>query len=53
MGSGIVIELLDNAKESIVISMYTINLDTTNNNPVKLLLNDLLEARQRGVDVTT
>ena len=40
---GAAIELLDNAKESIVISMYTINLGTTNNNPVKLLLNDLLE----------
>ena len=49
---GAVIELLDNAKESIVISMYTINLGTTNNNPVKLLLNDLFEARERGVSVT-
>ena len=47
-----VIELLDNAKESIVISMYTINLGTTKNNPVTLLLNDLLEARQRDVSVT-
>jgi len=49
---GAVIELLDNAKESIVISMYTINLGTTSNNPVKLLLNDLFEARERGVSVT-
>ena len=49
---GAVIELLDNAKESIVISMYTINLGTTSNNPVKLLLNDLFEARERGVDIT-
>jgi len=49
---GAVIELLDNAKESIVISMYTINLGTTSNNPVKLLLNDLFEARERDVDVT-
>ena len=49
---GAVIKLLDNAKESIVISMYTINLGTTSNNPVKLLLNDLFEARERGVSVT-
>ena len=49
---GAVIELLDNAKESIVISMYTINLGTASNNPVKLLLNDLFEARERDVDVT-
>jgi len=47
-----VINLLDNAKESIVISMYTINLGTEGRNPIKLLLNDLLEARDRGVHVT-
>jgi len=47
-----VIQLLDSAKESIVISMYSISLGTDTNNPVKLLLNDLLEARERGVSVT-
>lgn len=47
-----VIELLDNAKDSIVISMYSISLGSDTNNPVKLLLNDLLEARDRGVSVT-
>ncbi|GAG16702.1 unnamed protein product, partial [marine sediment metagenome] len=47
-----VIELLDGAKESIVISMYSIRLGTKWRNPVKLLLNDLLEARDRGVSVT-
>jgi len=46
-----VIELLDNAKESIVISMYTINL-SEKKTPVSLMINDLLEARERGVDVT-
>ena len=46
------IELLDNAKESIVISMYGINLGSGEKNPVRLLLNDLLEARKRGVSVT-
>jgi len=46
-----VIELLDNAKDSIVISMYFINL-SQEPNPANLMLNDLLEARQRGVDVT-
>ena len=47
-----VIELLDNAKDSIVISMYSITTRGEGSNPVKLLLNDLLEARQRGVSVT-
>ena len=47
-----VIELLDGAKETIVMSMYSITLGTKGNNPVKLLLNDLLEARERGVSVT-
>jgi len=47
-----VIELLDGAKKSIVMSMYSISLGTKGNNPVKLLLNDLLEARDRGVSVT-
>ena len=47
-----VIELLDNAKSSIVISMYSINLGTKTNSPIKLLLNDLLEAREREVSVT-
>jgi len=47
-----IIALLDGAKESIVMSMYSISLGTKENNPVKLLLNDLLEARERGVSVT-
>ena len=47
-----VINLLDNAKESIAISMYCINLGTNTRTPIKLLLNDLLEAKQRGVSVS-
>ena len=47
-----VIELLDGAKESIVMSMYVISLGTKYNNPMRLLLNDLVEARERGVGVT-
>jgi len=43
-----VIELLDNAKESIIISMYVIKPTTA---PVALLLNDLTEALERGVTV--
>lgn len=46
------IQLLDNAKEAIVISMYSISPGTGEKNPVELLLNDLLEARKRGVSVT-
>ncbi|NQT76059.1 MAG: hypothetical protein HQ566_06025, partial [Candidatus Omnitrophica bacterium] len=46
------IELLDNAKESIVVSMYGISPGSEGKNPVRLLLNDLLEARLRGVSVT-
>ena len=42
------IELLDNAKESILISMYVISAKTA---PVKLLLNDLAEALEREVTV--
>ena len=40
-----VIQLLDNAKDSIVVSMYIISADIKHKNPVKLLLGDLLEAR--------
>ncbi len=47
-----VIKLLDGAKTSIVISMYTVSLGTQGNNPMRLLLDDLLEARGRGVKVT-
>ena len=43
-----VIELLDSAKESIIISMYVIKPTTA---PVALLLNDLTEALERGVTV--
>ena len=46
-----VIELIDNAKESIVIGMYYITTKVDTNNPVKLLLNDLVEAEERGVEV--
>ena len=47
-----VIKLLDGARESIVMSIYSIRLGAKGNNPVKLLLNDLLEARARRVSVT-
>lgn len=47
-----VIKLLDGARKSIVMSMYSIRPGAKGNNPVKLLLNDLLEARQRRVGVT-
>jgi len=47
-----VIELIDNAKESIAISMYSISVGRAERNPVRFLLGDLLEARKRGVDVT-
>lgn len=47
-----VIELIDNANKSIDISMYTISLGTKYRNPIRLLLNDLVEARQRDVKVT-
>ena len=43
-----VIDLLDGAKESIVISMYMIKPTTK---PIALLLNDLSEALERGVTV--
>ncbi len=47
-----VIDLIDNAKDSIIISMYSISIGEGEKNPVRLLLNDLLEARGRGVTVT-
>ena len=43
-----IIELLDGAKESILISMYVMSPTTE---PVALLLNDLKEALERGVTV--
>jgi len=46
-----VIELIDNAEESVVIGMYHISTQLKTNNPVKLLLNDLVEAEERGVQV--
>ena len=46
-----VIELIDNAKESVVLGMYYISTQLETNNPVKLLLNDLIEAEKRGVQV--
>lgn len=47
-----VIELLDGAKKSIVVSMYFLSIGTKYNNPMRLLLNDIVEARERGVEVT-
>jgi len=47
-----IIELLDGAKESIVISMYNISLGAKDRNPIAFLLQDLIEGRQRGVEVT-
>ena len=44
-----VIALLDNAKESIVISMYILKAEEKG--PVSLLVNDLAEALDRGVSV--
>ena len=46
-----VIDLIDNAKESVVLGMYYITTQLERNNPVKLLLNDLVEAEKRGVEV--
>jgi len=46
-----VIELIDNARKSVVISMYSISIGRVERNPVRFLLGDLLEARKRGVDV--
>ena len=46
-----VIELIDNAKKSVVIGMYYISTQLEANNPVKLLLNDLVEAEKRGAQV--
>ena len=47
-----IIGLLDGSKESIVISMYNISLGAKERNPIAFLLQDLIEARQRGVEVT-
>ena len=47
----VVIELIDNAEESVVIGMYHISTELKANNPVKILLNDLVEAEERGVEV--
>ena len=46
-----VIGLIDNAEESVVIGMYHISTRLKANNPVKLLLNDLVEAEERGAEV--
>ena len=46
-----VIGLIDNAQKSVVIGMYHISTQLELNNPVKLLLNDLVEAEKRGVQV--
>lgn len=44
-----VIDLLDNAKESIIISMYILKAEEKG--PVSLLVNDLAEALDRGLSV--
>ncbi len=49
---GRVYALLDQAQSSIVISMYLIRPGDDPKHPVSRLLQDLLEARQRGVKVT-
>ena len=48
---GAVVKLFDGSRESIVISMYTITLSSPTRNPISMLLDDLLEARSRGVTV--
>ena len=45
-----VIKLLDNAKESIVMSMYVVK-SNENGGPVRMLVRDLEEALDRGVNV--
>jgi len=47
-----VAKLLDSAKHSIAISMYTLSVAAKEPNPLSLLLKDLLQARLRGVAVT-
>ena len=47
-----IIELLDQAQKSIVISMYNISLGAQERNPITFLLQDLVQARQRKVEVT-
>lgn len=49
---GQVYALLDKAQSSIVISMYIIRPGEDPKHPVNRLLEDLIEARTRGVDVT-
>ena len=44
------IDILDNAKESIVISMYILN--PSDKGPISFLMKDLTEALDRGVSVT-
>jgi hypothetical protein len=47
-----VMQLLDNAKRSIVISMYAVSLGPEGNNPMKFMIDRLFAARERGVSVT-
>ena len=46
-----VTDLIDSARQSIVISMYSINIASAKRNPITMLLNGLLQARKRGVEV--
>ncbi|MCG2711139.1 MAG: phospholipase D-like domain-containing protein [Candidatus Omnitrophica bacterium] len=47
-----VIQVLDNAQESIVISMYILKPDVSAKYPINRLMQDLEEALDRGVEVT-
>jgi cardiolipin synthase len=47
-----VISLLDNAQDSIVVSMYILNPGLNDNHPVSRLMKDLEEALDRGVFVS-
>src|SRR3989338_9815109 len=48
---GKVYKLIDQASSSVVISMYLMRPGTDENHPVNRLLQDLIEARKRGVAV--
>ena len=46
-----VIDIIDSAKSSIVVSMYSINVTPRKKSPVNLFIDNLFEARERGVKV--
>lgn len=47
-----VTKLIHEAKDTITMSMYTVSVGAKEPNPLSLLLDDLLDARKRGVAVT-